>query len=496
MKRQPLIDLEEFERRMRQVAIRPEGGGDAVDELIRIVGGEGQNAEGNTAVVPVALSDNSVSEPVAKRQNPLIAGDFAEIEAALLRAAGEAASPLEAFTTSEPQAAELRLDGSIEEADKVIDLADGDFWVSGSEMPDSPSAPAATLSASRDEPVLPEASLDPSLTAPLALDRFVFVDDAAVSGSEAVAEEAKRSRRPIYIMAAVVLAGMAGIAVSASLKRDSVAEISQEPAKTTAVQPAPAESASANADEAATATASQQASADAGADATAREGDPAPQRETPARVISLDPAPAPDNASASLAAANGATSGVPGEAGAQSVIVPPPPAVAADSKKVKTTAVRPDGSLITADAPAAAASPEARRETLANETPSTPSPAKSAAANPSAHHAAAAKVPAKTAALPPHRPASVVKSAESKPHAGAAKTAAKTKPANDQDPQAAEAAAADPQPIAPAQAPAPEEPKPAASNGPLAFVDNAVNTISGATSKLLDWGRTPTAAHN
>ena len=512
IKRQPLIDLEEFERRMRQVDFRSAGGGDAVAELFRIVGAEGQTDEANAVVSPSAVSDNIASEPIAKRQTLLIDGDFAEIEAALLRAAAEAAAPSEALAAPEPQTSEPReLDGSVEEADSLIDLAGGDFSANASELPDDAGVP--TLSAGRDEPVLPDASLDSSLKAPLALDRFVYLDDAAVSGSEAVAEEEKRSRRPLYIMAAVVLAGIAGIAVSTSLKRDGAAEVSQEPSKAAAVAPASSETASAKAEPDAT------ASADAAG--TVPQGDAAPQHDAASHVISLNQDPAPDNASAPLAAASAPASilapaplGAPGEAGAQAPAAPSLPPVPSDSRKVKTAAVRPDGSLITADAPAAAASPEAPpQEALANETPTTPSPAtpspaKSAAADAAtgkpalekavkpSHQTGAAKAPVKTAALPPHRPASVAKSAESKPpHAGAAKAAAKAKPANAQDGQAAQAAAADPQPIAPVPAPEPE-PKPAASNGPLAFVDNAVNSISGATSKLLDWGRPPTADHN
>jgi hypothetical protein len=504
IKRQPLIDLEEFERRMRQVDFRSAGGGDAVAELIRIVGVEGQTDEAN-AVDPSAASDNIASEPIAKRQTLLIDGDFAEIEAALLRAAAEAASPSEALAAPEPQTSKPReLDALVEEADSQIDLAGGNF-----------SAGVPMLSAGRDEPVLPDASLDSSLKAPLALDRFVYLDDAAVSGSEAVAEEEKRSRRPLYIMAAVVLAGIAGIAVSTSLKRDSGAEVSQESSKAAAVAPAPSETASAKADPDATASAAalQQTSASADAAGTVPQGDAAPQHDA-ARVISLNQDPAPDNASPPLAAADAPASilapaplGAPGEAGAQAPAARSLPPLSSDPRKVKTAAVRPDGSLITADAPAATASPEAPpQEALANETPMTPAPAKSALADAAtgkpalektvkpSHQTGAAKAPVKTAALPPHRPVSVAKSAESKPpHAGAAKAAPKTKPANAEDGQAAQAAAADPQPIAPIPAP---EPEPKRSNGPLAFVDNAVNSISGATSKLLDWGRAPTADHN
>ncbi len=520
IKRQPLIDLEEFERRMRQVDFRSAGGGDAVAELIRIVGGEGETDQANAAGSPSAVSDNIASEPVAKRQTLLIDGDFAEIEAALLRAAAEAAAPLKALAAPEAQTSEPpELEASVEEADSLIDLAGDDFSASASEWPDDRGVPA--LSAGREEPVLPDASLDSSLKAPLALDRFVYLDDAAVSGSEAVAEEEKRSRRPLYIMAAVVLAGIAGIAVSTSLKRDGGAEVSQESSK--AAAPAPSETASAKADPDATASAAalQQTSASADAAGTVPQGDTAPQHDAAPRVISLNQDPAPDNASAPLAAANAPASilapaplGAPGEAEAQAPAAPSLPPVPSDSRKVKTAAVRPDGSLITADAPAAAAFPVAPpQEARANETPTTPSPAtpapaKSAAADAAtgkpalektvkpSHQTGAAKAPVKTAALPPHRPASVAKSAESKPpHAGAAKAAAKTKPANAEDGQAAQAAVADPQPIAPVPAPEPE-PKPAASNGPFAFVDNAVNSISGATSKLLDWGRTPTADHN
>src|SRR5271165_2198096 len=142
IKRQPLIDLEEFERRMRQVDFRSAGGGDAVAELIRIVGGDSETGEASAAVSPSAVSDNIASEPIAKRQPLLIDGDFAEIEAALLRAAAEAAAPSEALAAPEPQTSEPReLDGLVAEADSLIDLAGGDFSASASELPDDPGVP-------------------------------------------------------------------------------------------------------------------------------------------------------------------------------------------------------------------------------------------------------------------------------------------------------------------------------------------------------------------
>ncbi len=516
-KRQPLIDLDEFERRMRQTNAAPESGGDAVEELIRIVSGATQTASESDAAE--ATADGS--DPIGKQSIPLFDGDFAEIEAALLRAAGEAAPPLEIIVAEEHEPLELR--AASEEAQEPADYASGDFSAKAREMPDDLEAPTPPLSARRDEPLSHDAPLDSLLAAPLAHDQFVFVDDAAVSGSEAVAEEAKRSRRPLYIMAAVVLAGIAGIVASSSHKHDGAVEISQESAKTAALAPDASEPAAAKTDPGATANAAPPEQSSSADPATTAPQSPAAAPQVPAgpqhgvapRVISLD-GPAPDNAPANLAATTPAASvlapaplGAPVEADAQTPVTPPAPAAIADPKTVKTAAVRPDGSLIKADAPAAEA-PVATppHEARASETPTAPSPGKSAeaksasgklaaekteAGKSSAHRAAAAKAAVKTVALPPRRPAASAKIAESKPpRDGAAKAAANAEPAGAQDGQAP-LAAADAQPVAPAPAPAP---KPAAANGPLAFVDTAVNSITGATSKLLDWGHTATAAHN
>ena len=90
----------------------------------------------------------------------------------------------------------------------------------------------------------------------------------------------------------------------------------------------------------------------------------------------------------------------------------------------------------------------------------------------------------------PHPGSAAAKTAAATNHAkpAAVATVAKPKSATGQDAQLAQPA--------PAQQAASAPPAPATA-GPLAFVDTAVNSITGATGKLLDWGRTASSgAHN
>ena len=149
-----------------------------------------------------------------------------------------------------------------------------------------------------------------------------------------------------------------------------------------------------------------------------------------------------------------------------------------DAKKVKTAAVRPDGSLVNAEPPATKPAPQ---EALNKELPAKAPLAKDASVK-----------GAKVAHLKtPHSGSAAAKTAAATNHAKPAAVAsvAKPKSATGQDAQLAQPAP--PQQVAATQPPAP------ATAGPLAFVDTAVNSITGATGKLLDWGRTASSsAHN
>ena len=334
----------------------------------------------------------------AESVRPVIRGDFAEIEAALLARRRPGASVAEAEDA--PPWARLDLHASRE--DEAAEIAH--FPPFSLDVPVASEPPAPLLSAGRDD----------GLDADLASDELMLFDDAAVSGSAAIADEDKRSRRPIYIMAALVLAGVVGISTT-FLRRDNATEAYQalKPVIGPLADAAPAQSVAAPVPAPVGVVASapaQQASAANAAPAAAPAAAPtvavaseaatqqAPVQQAPAQQASAQPAPAAaapaQTATAPVAAAVAATAAAtpeptaadaaarvislnePGGAPAApaalppaadataSILTPPTPGKAQElaapsiqsaidgAKKVKTAAVRPDGSLVDAEAPA------------------------------------------------------------------------------------------------------------------------------------------------
>lgn len=535
-RRQPLIDLDEFERRMRRPQSPHASDGAAIVELMRLIGAADESAaetrvarqavgfepEHEIDASPTAFKSAGAAElaDAAKPQEPIIGGDFAEIEAALLHAARQTGRPPETIVEPEPAGA-LQLRASRGGEDEPADYVESHFSAIAEEFSDAPQGLPLALSASRDETLLEGSGPE--------LDRFVYVDDAAVSGETALAEEEKRSRRPLYLMAAVVFAGIAGIGASFALKHDGGSEASQRISKTS-VALTGAETAPANA----LPDTLADTLADAAASAEAPSGDaPAPQQQASAspqdaasapaphepspRVISLSEAVNPANA----VAPQGLASATP------DILAPPPltgatpavgqtlaaPVAPAEAKKVKTAAVRPDGSLVKSDA--ALVDAPAPQEAVAKPAtaPSSAATGKPAHGKPTLAKDGSAKTPAKTAALPPPRPTAIGKTAAKAPHAGEPRTAAlqpegrardlasqsgvKAKAASPAGAAQATAPANPPEgQLAQAAEPSLQKPAAAASPGPLAFVDTAVSSITGATNKILDWGRTATGAHN
>ncbi len=470
--------------------------GEAARELIRFAGEGASEHEG-------ADGSDLLISPLA--QEPVIRGDFAEIEAALLGAARLDDAASEASELREtPSWARLDLRASREDADAPVIH----FPILSADVPEASEPPAPLFSAAR------EVAFNPGAGA--LADNFMLFDDAAVSGSAALADEDKRSRRPIYIMAALVLAGVVGITATA-LRREGGGEAMQQAAKPIAIGPVADAAPAPAAESAAAATApevQQPSAADAGHNAQATAAEPAsldpvqqataaqaapppveaaaaatPQTTTDAapHVIALnEPAGAP--AAPAALPATPAPAALPatpasGELTTSSILAPPPPGKAQElaapsvkaaidgAKKVKTAAVRPDGSLVKAEPPA---TKPATAKSLAKN--AVEKAAKLAHLK-SAHHATVASAAAagKTAAGPHAKPAAAVASA------------AKAKPAQN--------AQAQPAPIP--QTVAAQAPAPAAPTGALAFVDNAVNSVTSATGKLLDWSHTASSgAHN
>ncbi|WPP03539.1 hypothetical protein [Methylocella tundrae] len=529
-RRQPLIDLDEFERRMRRPDSPHVSDEAAIVELMRLIGAPDEKAaeteDGRQAVgfEPEHETDASATafEPAdANSQEPVIGGDFAEIEAALLRAARQTDRLPEPVAAPEPAAA-VELRALRDEEDTPDDYVESHFSAIAEEFLGVPQSLPAALSATRDETVLESAGAE--------LDRFVYVDDAAVSGEAALADEEKRSRRPLYLMAAVVFAGVAGIGASFSFRHDGASEASQAASKTPVAQseettPAAKPNATASAEAASPAPAPQQQASASAEDAASA----APAHEPSPRVISLSEAVNPANAAPPQAPASAtpdilAPPPLMGGAAVGQALASPPAPLAPEAKKVKTAAVRPDGSLIKKDA-ALIGAPPAPQETQPQEAVAQPattpsSPAQPAVGKPAHGKPALAKdgspkTAVKTAALPPPRPSVIGKTAAKAPHAGAPKTAAveseghakalashngvKTKAANPAGVAETSAPASLPEPqlaqAAPAAEPPPQKPSPAAT-GPLALVDTAVSSITGATNNILNWGRTATGARN
>lgn len=303
-KRRPMIDMDEFERRLRKPLARNDRDDDPLAELARFVGGQEDPYKSvfeSPAHHPAGAfsgqdrDDNNGHWP----QEPLIRGDFAAIEAGLLGVARNNSA------AAHPDEAELAI---------AEDLAEqSEHW--------------------RYEEV-PEQSENPD------------------SPFEEI-----RSRRPLYLMAAVIVAGIAGIGASFALK-GSVS--SQREIATIKAPEGPAKVATETV-----------ASAEApGQDASILGGAP---QQMPVAAIDRAEQPSDLSAAAKVAEEQVAAPAVAGGAahGAASVPVPPPPAAQAqpqqqaeplsiaaliEPKKVRTVSVLPDGTLLPNDTPPQAGS--------------------------------------------------------------------------------------------------------------------------------------------
>ncbi|MGB6374860.1 MAG: hypothetical protein WBF22_16195, partial [Methylocella sp.] len=298
VKRRPMIDLEEFERRLRKPLAANQGDDDPLAELARFVGE--QEDPYKTVFEPLSRRpagtswrgpDHGEGDELGAHE-PLIGGDFAAIEAGLLGAARHESG--ENLSLSE------ELDGC-EEAEGA------EHW------------------------------------------RY---EDTAEGYREAGPPfEEIRSRHPLYVMAAIIVAGILGIGASFAFKgagshQDEIATImaADGPAK---IHPETA---------AGTEIPDQDASVLGGS----------PQQRPVALVNNVEqPADLSAQANVPEAQANPPRAIAGLTTGAASVPVPAPPAQAQpqpsaeplsiadliEPKKVKTVSVRPDGTILPNDAP-------------------------------------------------------------------------------------------------------------------------------------------------
>jgi hypothetical protein len=206
-KRRPMIDLDEFERRLGRPCSTDQRDGDPLAELLRIIGDKDEphktDLEPKTQLSAMARPDigETGEWKRADAQVHLVGGDFAAVEAGLLG-------------TKQPEATILRAaERSTVEYKRPAaraPLLSGDFAA----------IEAGLLGALREQATatVPEtdmANAFPSVD--LGSEGRLYQDNQVASRHAGVADGQIKSRRRRYVIGAIVLAGTAGVAVSLGL---------------------------------------------------------------------------------------------------------------------------------------------------------------------------------------------------------------------------------------------------------------------------------------
>lgn len=529
-KRRPMIDLEEFEKRLRLARSTTPEDGDSLAEFARLVGWQDNSSdtiiESRDQRATAPRQDESVSCERKERdaQLRLDSGDFAAIEAGLLNARREKAElPPEAVPSP---AGELKAEKLLAEhraSDAQERLISGDFaaieaGLLGARREHSATMPGEALEAENSNVLA--AVIDET-------DRLRHEDVTAVGHRRGVIGQKMRSRRSLYATAAIAIVAIGGVAAIfgfrsgvfdtlqiATIKAgDEAAKLSPETTRDVeasveprATQPLGSEDAagldipgkSVAKDASVLGVAPQPPSGELNNNAEQQAGAQQAQ-ETPPGAVGLD-GPAPRLADGFAAETSAAASPVPEQA------APLGGAASIEPKQKDNMSNPPDGVPLSHDAPATATlaplpapRPSAAAKVLAPKTArvaAKPDPAavQQGGGSHSAQAAKAAKAATKPIASAP-RPRAVTSAPVAKPAAAAA-TTKPVQPSTHGKLLAAPAPVAKP-PVAvnadPAQAsetktvrPAPE-PGPA-TNGPLGIVQNAVNSLTSSTAKLLGLG--------
>jgi hypothetical protein len=437
-KRRPMIDLDEFERRLCPPPDQKDD--DPLAELLRTIDGKDESHE--TDFEPkTPLSARARQDAAHVR---LVGGDFAAIEAGLLGTMQpQAAVPSEAETANPEH----------NEPNTRAPLISGDFAAIEAGLL---GAPGEQATATVSETNMSNAFLSTDIGS----QRFLHQDNQPVSRHAGVADGQSRSRRPLFVMVAIVIVAMAGIAVSFGFK----SRASGPPEIVTF--------------KAESGAAKQQTEATSNADVPVQD----------AAILSKPPEPTP------IALDNGTKQPIdlpqveektlPAESHAQIDNRPPavpsapaqaqtptePVSMAApiESEKMKTGLVRPDGTL-----PPNATPPQANLNATPLPAPQSPAAAEAPRAKALGH----VPKPLKPAtARNPRRhgqPREIANEPKAKPV-----SPINTVPAPIGDPKAAIRTT---------------QPSPG-TNGAFGFVQSAVNSLTSATAKLLEWGRIETGS--
>jgi hypothetical protein len=444
-KRRPMMDLDEFERRLCPSCSTDQKDGDPFAELLRIIGDKYESHETDfepkTPLSARAWQDagepGEVNQPDA--QVRMVGGDFAAIEAGLLG-------------TKQPQAAipseAERSTVEYERPNARAPLISGDFAAIEAGLLGAPRQQAAAT--------VSEANMSDAFSSmDIGSQRSLHKDNQPVSPHAGVADGQNKSRRPLYVMIAIVIVAIAGVAVGIGLKSRAsgppqIASIKVE-SEAAKLQGDTASRADAPAQEVAILSKPPEPSPIAPVNGTERTLD-LPQVEE--KTLPVESHAQIDNRPPAVRSA---------PAQGQTPAEPLSTAALIESEKMKTDLVRPDGTHSTNDMP-----PQAN----INEAP-LPAPQSPAAAEVPRGKAVGrvAKPRKPTAARDPGRHGQPRKIANE----------AKTMPVSSLTTE--RAPIGDPKAVTPTTQSSP------ASNGAFGFVESAVNSFTSATAKLLEWGR-------
>jgi hypothetical protein len=436
-KRRPVIDLDEIEKRLCRPCSTEQKDDDPLAELLLVIGEKDEPHKTDFEPKPrLSARTQQDAEPGELNQPDaqvrLVGGDFAAIEAGLLGTKEQAAIPSEAEqSTVEYKRPNAR-----------APLISGDFAT----------IEAGLLGAVREQATATVSETDMSNAFPsvdLGSERFLPQDNQPASRHAGVAGGQNKSRRPLYVMVAIVVVGMAGIAVSFGLKSRASG---------------PPEIASVRADNGPD---KQQTEATSGANVPAQDAailskPPEPSPMAPVagteRTIDLPQVEEKTLPAESYAQFDNGPAAVP----AAPVQTPTPAeplstAAPVESDTVKTDLVRPNNG----------APPQANIN-------GAPLPA------PQSH--AAAKAPTAKAAGRVAKPLKPATASHLRSHGQPRQIANKAK-ATPMSPLTSE-----PAPSADSKAETPTTQPSPATNGPFGFVQSAVNSLTSTTAKLFEWG--------
>ena len=443
-KRRPMIDWDDFERRLCGPCSTDQKDDDPLAELLRIIGGKDESHETdfepNTPLSARTRQDagepGELNQPDAHVR--LVGGDFAAIEAGLLG-------------TKHPQAAILpeaeRSTVEYKGPNARAPLISGDFAAIEVGLLGAPREQATTT--------VSEANMSNAFSSmDIGSQRSLHQDNGSVSRHASVADGQNRARRPLYVMVAIVIVAMAGIAVSFGLKSRA-----SGPPEIALIK---AESGAAK----------LQGDTASGADAPAQEAAIPSKRPEPSPPMALvngtevEEKTLPAESHAQIDNRPPAVPSAPAQA--QTPARPLSMAAPIESEKMKTDLVRQDGAL------------------LSNGTP--PQTNINGAPLPAPQSPAAAEVPRAKAVGRVAKPLEPTAARHPARHGQPRQIANKAK-AMPVDPSNTEPAPiGDPKAVTPTTQPSPT------TNGALGFVQSAVNSLTSATAKLLEWGRIETGS--